>query len=86
MVPMFSAPRLLSRPGSRPVAGEPIWVDPVMFTAMPTASDARRNPDRSAAALALLEPPGDAVTALNALPARAMSDEALIDALSASQK
>lgn len=58
----------------------------MMFTAMPTPQDARRSPDRSAAALALLEPSGDAVTALDALPTPGLSDEGLIDALVASEK
>jgi hypothetical protein len=83
---LVEVPRLLTRPGAVPPAGEPITVDPSLFTRMPTPQDARRSPDRSAAALALLEPCGSAVTALDALPAPALSDEGLIDALVASRK
>ncbi len=83
---MFPPPRLLARPDAAPAVGEPIPVDPALTTAMPSPAEVGADPSAAAAALAVLDPSGAALAALSVLPAPSLSDEALIDAVTASQK
>jgi hypothetical protein len=78
---MFSVPRLLTRPDTVPAADEVL--DPAVWTAMPTVSDAVARPDETAAALTVLDPDAGPLSAVNS---KRLSDAGLIDALIASER
>ncbi|MGH3260481.1 MAG: DUF222 domain-containing protein, partial [Trebonia sp.] len=78
---MFPPPRLLECRGYLPPAGEPLWVDPALVTVLPSREDALREPDRAAAAVAVLDPSPGCWGALDGLPVERCSDEGLIDAV-----
>ncbi len=82
---MFPPPRLLQRDTAPPV-GEPIPVDPAATTLLRSPADVSDDPSAAASALAVLDPSPVAVEVLNLLYAPSLTDEALMDALAASEK
>src|SRR5690348_16314859 len=78
--------RLLARSSAVPGGDEVLWQDPADYTPMPGIGDALARPDQTAAALTVLDPCGEAVTAVQALPGGRLSDTGLIDALVAVER